>query len=106
MAGEQTKVYMTDGGDSQKVASGGAVDVESGGAVNVESGGDINIEAGGAVNLNDVAGLVLSDAALSAEGTAAFTMPSMPATVTVGHTKHWIKLTLGASTYYVPAVKS
>ncbi len=43
------KVYMTDGGDKQVVASGGEVEVASGGAIDVESGGSLKL-AGTAIS--------------------------------------------------------
>jgi len=37
------KVYKTDGGDREVVASGGSLDVESGGEIDVESGGSLKL---------------------------------------------------------------
>ncbi len=39
----EPKVYRTDGGDRQVVASGGSLDVESGGEIDIESGGALKL---------------------------------------------------------------
>jgi hypothetical protein len=45
LAGAQysSRVYRPQGGNSEEVASGGALNVQSGGALNVQSGGALNV---------------------------------------------------------------